>query len=65
MLSPLVYTDLQEKKEEGFARLLQPMYAKLREHGAPVQGAMLVRMREICCPTNVTLTLLGFPFPDK
>jgi hypothetical protein len=41
MLSPPVCTDLQEKKKEGFAHLLQPMYAKVREHGAPVQGARL------------------------
>ena len=78
MLSPSVYTDLQEKKNEGLppdflwslvalanlmrlsllkaayvdvgechvagirvAHLLQPMYAKVREHGAPVQGARL------------------------
>jgi hypothetical protein len=29
------------------------MYAKVREHGAPVQGARLVRKGEICCTTNV------------
>jgi hypothetical protein len=29
---------------------LQPMYAKVREHGAPVQGATLVAKREICPP---------------
>jgi hypothetical protein len=28
------------------------MYAKVREHGAPVQGARLVRKREIRRPTN-------------
>jgi hypothetical protein len=38
MLSPPVYTYLQEKKKEGFAHLFQPMYAKVREHGAPVPG---------------------------
>jgi hypothetical protein len=52
MLSPPVYTCLQEKKKEGFAHLLQPMYAKVREHGAPVQGSRLERMREICRTTN-------------
>jgi hypothetical protein len=31
---------------------LQPMYAKVREHGAPVQGERLVRKREICRTTN-------------
>jgi hypothetical protein len=31
---------------------LQPMYAKVREHGAPVQGARLVRKQEICRTTN-------------
>jgi hypothetical protein len=41
MLSPPVCTYLQEKKKEGFAHLVQPMYAKVREHGAPVQGARL------------------------
>jgi hypothetical protein len=78
MLSPPVYTYLQEKKKEGLppdflwslvaygepqaafltesrtrghvrcrvqeirvAHLIQPMYAKVREHGAPVQGARL------------------------
>jgi hypothetical protein len=53
MLSPPVYTYLQEKKKEGFAHLFQPMYAKVREHGAPVQGARLVSKRVICHPTNV------------
>src|ERR1700761_7405463 len=52
MLSLPVYTYLQEKKKEGFAHLFQPMYAKVREHGAPVQGARLVRKREICRRTN-------------
>jgi hypothetical protein len=89
MLSPPVYTYVQEKKKEGLPpdfllslvalarlmrlsllkaahaavgerhvagnpgrHLLQPMYAKVREHGAPVQGARLVRRREICRPTN-------------
>jgi hypothetical protein len=28
------------------------MYAKLREHGAPVQGARLVSMRKIGRTTN-------------
>jgi hypothetical protein len=41
MLSLPIYTYMQEKKKEGFAHLLQPMYAKVREHGAPVQGARL------------------------
>jgi hypothetical protein len=44
MLLPLAYTYLQEKrkrKRKGFAHLVQPMYAKVREHGAPVQGARL------------------------
>jgi hypothetical protein len=31
---------------------VQPMYAKVREHGAPVQGARLVRKRDICPTTN-------------
>jgi hypothetical protein len=90
MLSPSVYTYVQEKKKEGLppnflwslvalASLMrlsllkaahaavgechvagnpgrpssQPMYAKVREHGAPVQGARLVRKREISRPTNV------------
>jgi hypothetical protein len=52
MLSPPVSTYLQEKKKEGFAHLVQPMYAKVREHGAPVQGARLVRKGEICRPTD-------------
>jgi hypothetical protein len=30
---------------------VQPMYAKVREHGAPVQGARLVRKGEICRTT--------------
>jgi hypothetical protein len=42
MLSPPVPTYLQEKKKgKGFAHLFQPMYAKVREHGALVQGARL------------------------
>jgi len=89
MLSPPVYTYLQEKKKEGLlpdflwslvalaslmqlsllkphtlplasaayqeirvAHLVQPMYAKLREHGAPVQEPRLVRKGEICPITN-------------
>jgi hypothetical protein len=40
MLSSPVYTYLQ-KKRKGFTRLVQPTYAKVREHGAPVQGARL------------------------
>ena len=52
MLSPPVCTYLEEKKKEGFAHLVQPMYAKVREHGAPVQGARLVRKGEICRPTD-------------
>ncbi len=36
----------------GYAHRIQPMYAKVREHGAPVQGAKLVRKREICPTTN-------------
>jgi hypothetical protein len=39
MLSLPVYAYLQGEKRRGFAHLLQPMYAKVREHGAPVQGA--------------------------
>jgi hypothetical protein len=30
-----------KEKGGGFAHLLQPMYAKAREHGAPVQGTRL------------------------
>jgi hypothetical protein len=32
---------------------VQPMYAKVREHGAPVQEARLLSKREICRTTNV------------
>jgi hypothetical protein len=38
MLSLPVYTDLQEKKEEGFAHLFQPMYAKARTWGTRPGG---------------------------
>src|ERR1700677_4172311 len=31
---------------------VQPMHAKVREHGAPVQATRLVRKREICRTTN-------------
>jgi hypothetical protein len=45
---------LEQKKKEGASpHLLQPMYAKVREHGAPVQGARIVSKREICRTTNV------------
>jgi hypothetical protein len=40
-------------KEVRVAPLFQPMYAKVREHGAPVQGARLVRKQEICRTTKV------------
>jgi hypothetical protein len=40
MLSLPVYTDLEEKKKEGFAILFNPCTRK-REHGAPVQGGRL------------------------
>ncbi len=53
MLSPSVYTYLQERKRRGFAHLVQPMYAKVREHGAPVQGARLVASeRSVAQPTH-------------
>src|SRR5271170_8364751 len=39
--------------------LVQPMYAKVREHGAPVQGARPVRKREICRTTPVQGARLG------
>jgi hypothetical protein len=39
-------------RKSGSPHLLQPMYAKVREHGAPVQGARLVRKREISGTTN-------------
>jgi hypothetical protein len=35
-------------RKSGSPHLLQPMYAKVREHGAPVQGGRLVSKREIC-----------------
>jgi hypothetical protein len=31
----------RKRKRRGFAHLVQPMYAKVREHGAPVQGERL------------------------
>jgi hypothetical protein len=31
----------RKRKRRGFAHLIQPMYAKVHEHGAPVQGARL------------------------
>jgi hypothetical protein len=31
----------RKEKGGGFAHLVQPMYAKVREHGAPVQGERL------------------------
>jgi hypothetical protein len=31
----------RKRKRRGFAHLVKPMYAKVREHGAPVQGARL------------------------
>jgi hypothetical protein len=41
MLSSPVYTDLQENEMEGLRPSCQPMYAKVREHGAPVRGERL------------------------
>jgi hypothetical protein len=54
MLSPPAYTYLHERKTEGFAHLVQPMYAKVREHGAPVQGERLGEEAKDLSPDQLT-----------
>ena len=47
MLPLPVYTDLQEKKKEGFAHLVQPMYAKDTNMGHPFRGRRGEEMRDL------------------
>jgi hypothetical protein len=53
MLSPPVYTDLQEKKKEGALPIFfNPCTRKSANMGHPSRGQGLVRKREICCTSN-------------
>ena len=52
----------RKRKRKGFAHLVQPMYAKVREHGAPVQGARpCEEERDLSPNQRMTITSLGSP----
>ena len=62
MLSPPVYTYLQEKKKEGLCPSCSTHVRESPRTWAPVRGQGLVRKREICRPNErMTITSLGSP----
>ena len=50
-------------QEIRVAHLVRPVYAKVREHGAPVQGARLVSKRDLSHNQRMTLTSAGVAKP--